>query len=104
MRPVFPLHRDEGERIAQDEQVRQEVSDEAKPDQQRWDDQLPEAAQRAPRRQQLDHEEGEERQPGEPRGRGQAAQQPRPEPPLVAGREYRGEGAGAEEGLGVPHE
>src|SRR6266566_1989420 len=69
----------------------------AETDEQRWDEQLPEAAQGAPRRQQLDHKERQQRQPGKPRGRGQPAQEPGPEPALVARGQHGTEGQRAEE-------
>src|SRR6266699_2865446 len=94
----------ECERVAEEQQVGEEIGDEAESDEQRWDDQLPEAAQGAPRRQQLDRKEGEQREPGEPRCRGQPAQQPRPEPALVARGQHGTERQRTEEGLRVTDE
>ena len=57
MRPVLALDRNEGERIAEHDQVGREVGQEAEHDQHRREDRLPEGVQRVPRVKELEHEE-----------------------------------------------
>src|SRR5437870_13389312 len=101
MRPVLALHADEGERIAEDEQVGQKVGQEANHDQRWREDHLPRFAQRSPRVNELDDEKWEQREPGEAGGGGEASQHPRNQPTLPSRREDRAEGERAKEGFRV---
>ena len=104
MRPVLALHRDEGERRAQDEQVGQQVGQKPQHDHERGDDRRPDTAKGAPGVEELDQEERQERQPGQPCGRGQATQQACRHPALAARGQHCAKREGAEDSLRVADE